>query len=192
VGFTCCFKSKHVDVGGSFIVSDGARAGQPFKRLRMPDFVQNTEAQIRGFRWTWNCATLKEEKLSMLPNFLIPETVVREASMGPELSLSSMAGGLLLLTLGITRIIEQQSLDISVWGSADNADWGAKPLLSFPQKFYCGTYQLLLDLSQHPEIKYLRAKWQVSRWGRGDPKPLFGIYLFAQDASKQVAIARSA
>ena len=126
----------------------------------------------------------------MLPNFLIPETVVREASMGPELSLSSTAGGLLLLTLGITRIIEQQSLDISVWGSADNADWGAKPLLSFPQKFYCGTYQLLLDLSQQPEIKYLRAKWQVSRWGRGDPKPLFGFYLFAQDAKQ--AIAKSA
>ena len=78
----------------------------------------------------------------MLPNFLIPETVIREAGTGPELSLSSMAGGLLLLTLGITRIIEQQSLDISIWGSADNADWGAKPLLSFPQKFYCGTYQL--------------------------------------------------
>ena len=128
----------------------------------------------------------------MLPNFLIPETVVREAGTSLELSLSSMAGGVMLLTLGITRIIEQESLDISVWGSADNADWGAKPLLSFPQKFYCGTYQLLLDLSQHPEIKYLRAKWQVSRWGRGDPKPLFGIYLFAQDASKQLAIAKSA
>ena len=128
----------------------------------------------------------------MLPDFLIPETIVREASTGPELSLSSMAGGLLLLTLGITRIIEQQSLDISVWGSADNTDWGAKPLLTFPQKFYCGTYQLVLDLSQHTEIKYLRAKWQLSRWGRGDPKPLFGIYLFAQDASKQVAIAKSA
>jgi len=125
----------------------------------------------------------------MLPNFLIPETVIREAGTGPELSLSSMAGGLLLLTLGITRIIEQQSLDISIWGSADNADWGAKPLLSLPQKFYCGTYQLFLDLSANPDIKYLRAKWQVSRWGRGDPKPLFGIYLFAQDASKQVATA---
>jgi hypothetical protein len=128
----------------------------------------------------------------MLPNFLIPETVIREAGTGPELSVNSMSGGLLLLTLGITRIIEQQSLDISVWGSADKIDWGAKPLISFPQKFYCGTYQLFLDLSQHPDIKYLRAKWQVSRWGRGDPKPLFGIYLFGQDATKQAAIAKTA
>ena len=128
----------------------------------------------------------------MLPNFLIPETIIRETGTGPELSVGSTPGRLLLLTLGITRIIEQQSLDISVWGSADNAEWGAKPLLSFPQKFYCGTYQLLLDLSQQPDIKYLRAKWHVSRWGRGDPKPLFGIYLFAQDATKQVAIAKTA
>jgi len=128
----------------------------------------------------------------MLPNFLITETVIREAGTSPELSVSSIPRGLLLLTLGITRIIEQQSLDISIWGSADNADWGAKPLLSFPQKFYCGTYQLLLDLDQHPDVKYIRAKWQVSRWGRGDPKPLFGVYLFVQDANKQAAIAKSA
>jgi hypothetical protein len=128
----------------------------------------------------------------MLPNFLIPETVIREAGAGPELSVGSAAGRLLLLTLGITRIIEQQSLDIAVCGSRDNSDWSAKPLISFPQKFYCGTYQLLLDLNQHPEMEYIRAKWQVSRWGRGDPKPLFGIYLFVQDASKQVAMAKSA
>jgi hypothetical protein len=127
----------------------------------------------------------------MLPNFLIQESIIREAGTSPEMSVESMSGGLLLLTLGITRIIEQQSLDLTVWGSADNAEWGAKPLISFPQKFYCGTYQLLLDLAQHTDIKYLRAKWQVSRWGRGDPKPLFGLYLFVQDASKQ-AIAKSA
>jgi len=126
----------------------------------------------------------------MLPNFLVQETVIREAGTSPELSVGSTPGGLLVLTLGITRIIEQQSFDLSIWGSADNADWGTKPLLSFPQKFYCGTYQLLLDLAQHPDVKYLRAKWQVSRWGRGDPKPLFGFYLFAQDAKQ--AIAKSA
>jgi len=127
----------------------------------------------------------------MLPNFLVQETVIREAGTGPELSVDSVPGGLLLLTLGITRIIEQQSLDLSIWGSADGADWGAKPLISFPQKFYCGTYQLLLDLAQRPDIKFLRAKWQASRWGRGEPKPLFGFYLFVQDATKQ-AIAKTA
>ena len=127
----------------------------------------------------------------MLPNFLIPETVIREAGTGPELSVGSTPGGLLLLTLGITRIIEQQSLDVAILGSPDNSDWSGKPVLSFPQKFYCGTYQLLLDLAQHPDTQFIRAKWHVSRWGRGDPKPLFGVYLFAQDAGKRV-MAKSA
>jgi hypothetical protein len=128
----------------------------------------------------------------MLPNFLVPEMVIREAGMSPSMAVGSGEGGLLLLTLGITRIIEQQSLDIAICGSPDNVDWSAKPILTFPQKFYCGTYQLILDLAQHPETMYLRAKWHVSRWGRGDPKPLFGVYLFVQDASRQAAIAKSA
>jgi len=93
---------------------------------------------------------------------------------------------MVLVTLGITRIIEQESLDISIWGSADNVDYGSKPLLSFPQKFYCGVYQMILDLAAHPEIRYLKAKWNVNRWGRGGSEPLFGIYVFVQDASRQI------
>jgi hypothetical protein len=116
----------------------------------------------------------------MLPEFLIPETTVREAGSGRVLSLGENSGGVLLLTLGITRIVEQESLDVSIWGSEDGNHWSAKPLLTFPQKFYCGTYQVQVDLSDHPEIKCLRAKWQVNRWGRGNPTPLFTIYLFAE------------
>jgi hypothetical protein len=121
----------------------------------------------------------------MLPDFVLPETTLRENGSGPSCALGESAGTLLLLTLGITRIIEQESLDLSIWGSADGADWGAKPLIVFPQKFYCGTYQILLDLSQQPEVKYIRAQWQVQRWGRGEPKPLFGAYVVAQSMSRQ-------
>jgi hypothetical protein len=116
----------------------------------------------------------------MLPTFLVPETTVRDAGVGPHISLGSDHAEVILLTLGITRIIEQESLDISVWGSADGVDWGIKHLIAFPQKFYCGTYQIMLDLSERPEIQYLRAKWQVGRWGKGNPTPLFTLYLFAQ------------
>ena len=123
----------------------------------------------------------------MLPQFLLPETTVRDAGTGPELNLGDQAGETLLLTLGITRIIEQESLDVSIWGSADGADWGTKPLATFPQKFYCGTYQILLDLSDRPEIKHLRVKWGVNRWGKGDPKPLFTVYLFVQSMARQMA-----
>jgi hypothetical protein len=47
---------------------------------------------------------------------------------------------------------------------------------------------MLLDLSSHAAVKYLRAKWQVNRWGKGDPKPLFGIYLFAQEMAAELAL----
>jgi hypothetical protein len=124
----------------------------------------------------------------MLPEFLLPETTIREGGAGPEMKLGEQAGGTLIVTLGITRIIEQESLDISIWGSADGSDWGSRALASFPQKFYCGTYQILLDLLDRPEVKYLRAKWQVNRWGKGDPKPLFTMYLFAQPARQRVAV----
>jgi hypothetical protein len=119
--------------------------------------------------------------------FLLTETVIREDGAGPAVEVAASAGKPLRLTLGITRIIEQESLDLSIWGSADGADWGAKPLAVFPQKFYCGAYQLPLDLSSHPEVKFLRAQWKVSRWGRGAPEPLFGIYLVAEESSREVA-----
>jgi hypothetical protein len=125
----------------------------------------------------------------MLPQFLLPETTVREAGTGPDIPLGEPRADTLILTLGITRIIEQESIDISIWGSADGADWGAKPLVAFPQKFYTGTYQVILDLSSRPEVRFLRAKWQVNRWGKGDLKPLFTVYLFVQAMQQQMAMA---
>ena len=124
----------------------------------------------------------------MLPVFLIPETTVREAGSGLEFSLGANEGGVLILTLGITRIIENESLDISIWGSADGTDWGPRPIIAFPQKFYCGTYQIYLDLSDHPRVAYLRAKWQVNRWSRSDSRPLFTIYLFAETQPALMAV----
>ncbi|MCU1274553.1 MAG: hypothetical protein JWO48_1984 [Bryobacterales bacterium] len=122
----------------------------------------------------------------MLPGFLLPETTVQDAGNSSDLELGVSQGRLVLLTLGITRIIEQESLDVSILGSADGSDWSAKPLLSFPQKFYCGTYQMVLDLARRPEVKYLRVKWAAQRWGKGDSRPLFGFYLFAQEMKQQV------
>jgi len=122
----------------------------------------------------------------VLPGFLLPETTVREAGSGSELDLGASQGRLILLTLGITRIIEQESLDVSIWGSANGNDWGVKPLIAFPQKFYCGTYQVLLDLSAHSDIGFLRVKWSAQRWGKGASQPLFAFYVFAQEMKQQV------
>ena len=127
-----------------------------------------------------------DEEDTMVPQFLLPETLVRGAGQSPDIDLGEPQDGTLVLTLGITRIIEQESIDVSIWGSADGADWGTKPLASFPQKFYCGTYQILLDLSER-SARFLRVKWQANRWGKGDPKPLFAVYMFAQAMERELA-----
>jgi hypothetical protein len=125
----------------------------------------------------------------MLPKFLMPEIVSREDGSGPVLDLGPAQGKLVSLTLGITRIVEQESLDVSIWGSPDGNEWGAKPLISIPQKFYCGTYSVLLDLTSQPDTRYLRAQWKMNRWGRGDQKPLFDFYVFADLVEKPVLAA---
>jgi hypothetical protein len=125
----------------------------------------------------------------MLPAVLLPETKVRAPGISPEVDLGEAHDETLLLTLGITHTIEQESLDVTVWGSADGKEWGIQPLLSFPQKFYCGTYQALLNLKPYTGLRFLRAKWNVRRWGRGDMKPLFAFYLLAQGAKSRAASA---
>ena len=44
----------------------------------------------------------------MLRNFLLPESIARADGAGPEIELGSKRGNLLVLTLGITRILEQE------------------------------------------------------------------------------------
>lgn len=125
----------------------------------------------------------------MRPEFLLPETTVRDAGSGPAIDLREERGEPLFLTLGITRIVEKESIDISIWGSADGADWGSAPLAAYPQKFYCGVYQMPLDLTLRPDVKYLHARWAVNRWSRDVGKPLFTLYLLVQTSKRQFAFA---
>ena len=101
------------------------------------------------------------------------KTVVTAKGDGSAVDVSGASNRVFLLTLEITRIIEQESLDVSIYGSNDGAAWGAKSLAAFPQKFYCGQSPLLLDLTAHPEVKFVRAHWEVARWGRGTETPIF-------------------
>lgn len=110
----------------------------------------------------------------MIDTFLVAEkTVVSAKGDGPTVDVSGAAGRVFLLTLEITKIIEQESLDVSISGSTDGAAWGAKPVAEFPQKFYCGESPMLLDLTAHPDVKFVRAHWEVARWGRGVETPMF-------------------
>jgi hypothetical protein len=105
---------------------------------------------------------------------LVPaNTAVSAKGDGAAVDVSGATNRVFLVTLDITKIIEQESLDVSIFGSADGAAWDAKSIAAFPQKFYCGEAPLLLDLTAHPAVKFVRAHWEVARWGRGTEIPLF-------------------
>ena len=111
---------------------------------------------------------------AMIDNSLVPEkTVVNAKGDGPAVNLGGAANRVFLLSLNITGIVEQESLDVSIYGSPDGSTWGAKPVINFPQKFYHAQHPLLLDLTGHADVEFLRAHWEVSRWGRGSETPMF-------------------
>jgi hypothetical protein len=118
-----------------------------------------------------------------MPELFVPEIVAREDGTSDEITLGKSGGKPLLLTLGITRILQQESLDVSIWGSADKEQW--RRIAAYPQKFYCGTYLLLVDLAREPHIKYLRVEWRMGRWGETDPKPVAGFYVAAEELKYQ-------
>jgi hypothetical protein len=105
---------------------------------------------------------------------LVPAgTVVTAKGDGAAVDVGALSGRVLLATLAITKIIEQESLDVSIYGSSDGATWSAKAIAAFRQEFYTGDYPLLLDLSTHTDVKFVRAHWEVARWGRGTETPMF-------------------
>jgi len=115
----------------------------------------------------------------MLPDFVIPETTVRECGESSAFVVDEHGETGLVLTLGITHAMEQECLDLDILESRDGRTWSARPIASFRNKFYCGTYQHVL---QRDESRFLKAVWRVSRWGRQEAPPFFRFYLFAQEA----------
>ena len=115
-------------------------------------------------------------------NYLVPlESVAETPGESAVYDLAALAGKQLLVILRITDVIEQESLHVSIWGSADGKDWGKKPLFWFPQQFYQGATPAAVDLRQLPEVKFVQARWEVNRWGRGYPRPHFGFAVEIQE-----------
>ena len=114
------------------------------------------------------------------------KTVVSSKGDGPAVDIGGATNRVFLLTLDISNIIEQESLELSIFGSADGAAWDAKPLVTYPQEFYRGQYPLLLDLTAHPEVKFVRAHWDVARWGRGVETPMFEFGLSMKEIPPEV------
>ena len=114
----------------------------------------------------------------MIDAFLVPEnTVVTAKGDSEPLDITGAANPVFLATLSVCKIVEQESIEVSFFTSVDGTAWEAKPVASLPQKFYLGEYPLLVDLSQANGAKFLRAHWEVNRWGRGPVAPSFEITL---------------
>jgi hypothetical protein len=108
-------------------------------------------------------------ELSLIPS----NTRLESNGDGQSFDISSSETRTFLCRLTVTEQLEQESLDVSLWGSTDGQDFGKKPLLKIPQQFYCGTTKMVLDISFRTEVRFLRAKWEVNRWGRVAPTPMF-------------------
>jgi hypothetical protein len=108
-------------------------------------------------------------QLQLIP----PDTRMEASGDGASFNISESATRTFLCRLTVTDQIEQESLDVSIWGSADGETWPKRPLLKLPQQFYRGTTKLVLDLSLRSEVKFIRARWDLNRWGRVAPTPMF-------------------
>jgi hypothetical protein len=126
----------------------------------------------------------------MMEAFLVPEkTVATAKGDGPAIDLGASSTRVFLLNLAITEIIEQEALDVSVHGSADGTTFDPKPIVAFPQKFYCGEYPVLIDVSAKPEVKAIRAHWEVNRWGRGTETPMFEFCVTVREVPQEILAA---
>lgn len=108
-------------------------------------------------------------KFDLIP----PDTRLTANGEGQPYEIAASETRTFLCSMFIEDQIEQESVDISVWGSADGQDWGKLPLLKMPQRFYRGETRQILDLTLKPEVRFLRAKWELVRWGRVAPHPMF-------------------
>ena len=111
---------------------------------------------------------------------LIPAgTLLEENGDGEKFDVRSSGTRTFFCVLVITEQIEQESLDVSIWGSADGENWGTHPLLKLPQQFYRGETRAVLELAIRPDVNFIRARCDLNRWGRVAPLPKFraGLHL---------------
>jgi hypothetical protein len=126
-------------------------------------------------------------KSTSRPKCLLSEASRNGDGVGPVVDLDEYCCKLLVVTLGITDVVERTGLTVSVWGSSDQKDWGSKPLLTFRQRQYCGVYSVLLNMATHPDVRYLRVQWNMNRWGKGERIPLFGFEVFLEESGARVS-----
>jgi hypothetical protein len=121
----------------------------------------------------------------MLDAYLVPEkSIITAKGDSQPLDVSESGSRVFLLTLSIASVVEQESIEVSVFTSADATTWDAKPVAALAQKFYPGEYPLLVDLTSAPQAKFVRAHWDAVRWGRGPNAPKFEVAIRLREVSE--------
>ena len=129
----------------------------------------------------------------MLDAFLVPaNTVVTAKGDSEALDVSAAVSRVFLLSFSIYSIVEQEAMDVFVFTSADGTTWDPKPVAALEQKFYVGEYPLLIDLSEKPEVKFVRAHWDIYRWGRGGTAARFEMSLRLREVSQEALLEAQA
>jgi len=114
----------------------------------------------------------------MFDTYLIPpKTTVTSKGDGAVVDISLAANRSFLLQLEITGVVEQEALELFLYGGPDEAGIGKAPVATLPQQFYTGSFPFLVNLTDLPQVNVLRAHWEVSRWGRGPENPWFELGL---------------
>jgi hypothetical protein len=117
----------------------------------------------------WSYGILVPLALALIPD----NTKLETNGIGGAFNISESTTRTFFCALRIADQIEQESLDVSIWGSSDGREFGKNPLLKLPQQFYRGVCKMVLDVSLKPKVNFVRAKWELNRWGRVIPQPMF-------------------
>ena len=117
--------------------------------------------------------------MAMEFDLIAPGTLLRENGHGETVDIRSSSTRTFYCTMVIREQIEQESVDVSIWGSTDGENWGTHPILKLPQQFYRGETRAVLELALVSEVNFIRAGWELNRWGRVAPLPMFvlGLHL---------------
>lgn len=115
--------------------------------------------------------------MAMEFDLIPPGTLLQENGHGEAVDVRPSATRTFYCVMFIHDQIEQESVDVSIWGSADGENWGTQPLLKLPQQFYKGETRAALDLTLSPEVNFIRPGWDLNRWGRVAPSPMFVLGL---------------
>jgi len=128
--------------------------------------------------------------MAMEFDLIPPRTLLQEKGHGEAVDIRASATRTFYCTMLIREQIEQESVDVSIWGSADGENWGTHPILKLPQQFYKDETRAVLELSLVPEVNFIRAGWELNRWGRVAPLPMFvlGLHLAEVPAMPHFAL----